>query len=106
MGLGGALAAAVIAAWAVLRARRPYGSCPEVSAVAVVDETLVSRLRAVITRGSSERKTFALDVRIRNVGGQPAIINALRIEVVDAVRCRWRWAPSLTTVRTMYLDYS
>lgn len=74
LGLAGAVAAAVIGAWAVLRARRPPQSHVE----------LVS-----VTSGQRRDgdQSPVLDVKVRNTGGQSAVLKRAVVHVHRAVRC-------------------
>jgi hypothetical protein len=79
LGLAGGLGAALIGAWAVLRARHS----PK-SQVELVDVTV-----ARPERGESGRpdESPVLDVKVRNVGGQSAVLKRLTLHVDRSVRC-------------------
>ena len=102
LGLAGAVAAALIGAWAVLWARRPLRSHVElvdvtISEVEVVDVTIgepglaPSRRREVRRRVPPGRdQSPVVDVKVRNIGGQPAVLKRVVVHVERAVRCQTR----------------
>lgn len=75
LGLAGGIGAAAIGAWAVLRARRPPKARVELVDVSVQPATAGGRWAAPV-----------LDVKLRNSGGQPAVLKRLVIHVHRAIR--------------------
>ena len=74
LGLAGAVGAAVIGAWAVLRARRPPKSHVELVSV-------------TIGQRCDGDQSPVLDVKVRNAGGQTAVLKRAVVHVHRAVRC-------------------
>ncbi|MBA4866472.1 tetratricopeptide repeat protein [Streptomyces sp. PSKA54] len=79
LGLTGGLAAAIIGAWAALRARRP----PK-SQVELVDVTIAPPSGSA---SGPRDMSPVLDVKVRNTGGQSAVLKRLVVRVHRAVRC-------------------
>jgi len=77
--LTGGVGAALIGAWAALRARRPRKSMVE-----LVDVSLPPPGRSATGQVD---QTPVLDVKVRNTGGQPAVLKRLVVHVRRAVRC-------------------
>ncbi|MFL6123810.1 hypothetical protein [Actinophytocola sp.] len=73
----GGVVAALIAAWATLRTRRPRKSRVE-----LVD---VSLLPSDTTKADKDNPPV-LDVKVRNIGGQPAVFKRMVVHVHQAVR--------------------
>lgn len=78
VGLAAGVVAAVIGAWAVLRARRPRQSRLE-----LVDVSLPPVGRETSTSGGY---ACVFDVKVRNTGGQPAVIKRLVVHSRRAAR--------------------
>jgi hypothetical protein len=74
LGLAGAVGAAVICAWATLRARRRPKSHVELVSV-------------TIGQRRDDDQSPVLDVKVRNTGGQPAVLKRAVVHVDQAVRC-------------------
>ncbi|MET9513452.1 hypothetical protein ABZX62_34260 [Streptomyces flavidovirens] len=77
LGVAGAVIAAVIGAWAVLRARRQSEAELELVDVSVVDQS----------------GGVALDLKLRNIGSRSAVLKRLHIHVQQAVRLASRPVP-------------
>ncbi|MEU8827577.1 tetratricopeptide repeat protein [Streptomyces sp. NPDC048636] len=79
LGLTGGIAAAIIGAWAALHARRPPKSQVELVDVTIAPPSdTATRPRDV---------SPVLDVKVRNTGGQSAVLKRLVVRVHGAVRC-------------------
>jgi hypothetical protein len=72
LGVCGGVGAALISAWAVLRARRPVKSKIE-----LVDVSIAER--------SAPTDDPVIDIKVRNTGGQPAVLKRLILRVHRAV---------------------
>ncbi|WP_367325690.1 tetratricopeptide repeat protein [Streptomyces sp. HUAS ZL42] len=79
LGLIGGIAAAIIGAWAALRARR----LPK-SRVELVDVTIAPSSGSA---SGPRDMSPVLDVKVRNTGGQSAVLKRLVVRVHRAVRC-------------------
>lgn len=90
--LAGGIGAALIGAWATLRARRPRKSMVE-----LVDVSLPPPGPAAYGR---QDESPVLDVKVRNTGGQPAVLKRLVVHVRRAVRC----GSMFTSMRLMPYD--
>jgi Tetratricopeptide repeat len=83
LGLSGGVGAAVIGAWAVLHARRPTRSSVELVSVTIGERAgRTSPMPTLIDDHSP-----VLDVKVRNTGGQPAVLKHAVVHVQRAVRC-------------------
>jgi hypothetical protein len=72
LGLAGVIVAAIIGAWAVLRARHSTPSRLELVDVAMPDATAENGRAAIF------------DIKVRNIGGQPAVIKRLVVHIQRA----------------------
>ena len=72
LGLAGVIVAAIIGAWAVLRTRHPTPSQLELVDVAV----------PAVTADNDRAAVF--DIKVRNIGGQPAVIKRLVVHIQRA----------------------
>jgi hypothetical protein len=91
LALSGGVVAAVIGAWATLHARRPPGSHVE-----LVDVSLAPP--------SGDDASPILDIKVRNTGGQPAVIKRVVVRVNRAVRCGTMFGSMrLTPFRAVWL---
>ncbi|MFE1312429.1 tetratricopeptide repeat protein [Streptomyces sp. NPDC058755] len=86
-GLIGGIAAAVIGAWAALRARRLPKSQVELVDVAIVPPSPSVSLSASGSALGPRDMSPVLDVKVRNTGGQSAVLKRLVVRVDRAVRC-------------------
>lgn len=94
IGLATAIVAAVIGAWATLRARRPLSSDIE-----IVD---VSLPRPKPTEGR-DRPAPVIDVKTRNVGGQAAVVKRLVVNVAAAGVCRTKFGTLIYPYRALWV---
>jgi hypothetical protein len=91
LALSGGVVAAVIGAWATLHARRPPRSHVELADVSL----------APLAEGDASP---VLDIKVRNTGGQPAVIKRVVVRVNRAVRCGTMFGSMrLTPYRAVWL---
>ncbi|MFG2123892.1 tetratricopeptide repeat protein [Streptomyces sp. NPDC048710] len=99
LGLIGGIAAAIIGAWAALRARR----LPK-SQVELVDVTIVRPSGSAPGSSGPRDASPVLDVKVRNTGGQSAVLKRLVVRVHRAVRCGSMFADMrLTPFRALWV---
>ncbi|WP_145886121.1 tetratricopeptide repeat protein [Streptomyces sp. BK340] len=100
LGLIGGIAAAIIGAWAALRARR----LPK-SQVELVDVAIAPPSGSVSDSSLGPRDMSpVLDVKVRNTGGQSAVLKRLVVRVDRAVRCGSMFASMrLTPYRALWV---
>lgn len=91
LALSGGVVAAAVGAWATLHARRPLKSQVE-----LVDVSLAPL--------QADDASPVLDIKVRNTGGQPALIKRAVVRVNRAVRCGTMFGSKrLTPFRSMWL---
>lgn len=114
MGVAGGLLAAVVGAWAALRARGPHLGSLELVDLSftrdfaidpgTVDESAVGLTSYPVRGFTVPHDAPALDVKLRNLGGQPAFVKRVVFETTEAVALRHppvpqarRWTPITAT---------
>jgi len=107
LGVAGGILAAVIGAWAALRARHPREAALELVDVSVVSNRRTEALYSDWPEFEEHICVVVLDAKLRNVGGQIAVLKRLHVHVEQADRLgpeRGRLASALESSGTYCID--